>query len=130
MIANLVLCFIALCLAGSRVGNWRPYRFLDDAEIGGYDVQEKFSMIYFTSPKQMEDLVVLADAELASLGLVRHMYEDMNRGDASCGYVLADGSPNPGGSVLIRKSLGRTVVIVTRPPTISDRIRSILSRLF
>lgn len=130
MIANLALGFIALCLAASRIGDWRPYRFLTDAEIGTYQVTAKYSMIYFTSPSRMEDLVVLADAELAPLGLVRHMYEDMDRSDATCIYLLPGGTPDPRGSVLIKKSLGRTIVIVSQPPTISDHIRSVLSRVF
>lgn len=130
MIANLALAFIACCLASSRIGDWRPYRFLDDARISDYHVGAQWSTIYFTSPKRMEDLVLLADAELAPRGLVRHMDQELNRADSYCSYLLPSGAPDARGSVHMQKSLGRTLVIVSQPPSISDHIRSFLSRVF
>lgn len=128
-VANLFLVLIVLCLATSRMGESRPYRFLEGSTLVQYSVGPRLATTYFGTSAQMHDLVILADTELAAHGLVRQMHQDWDRSDAYCSYLHPRGTPGVSASVHMQKSLGRTRIIVSRPATISDRVQAFLFNL-
>lgn len=129
MIATAAAGFISLCLATWQIGDLRPHRFLADTTVEQYNVSAGRATIDLVSSERMEDLIILADAELAPQGFIRRMYITSIQQQPFCGYSRMLGTPGSRDFVQMSKLPGRTYVTVSRSATVTDRIQSWLFNL-